>query len=155
MGIQGNPFFEHLAQLRRRGQTSPPKRMSDYQYYMQHKEFKDAIRERFEDEFEEGESTARQIDARCRIAKEMLEDEPQDVRDRITRECDEAHARDLEAFKEDEEDDGLPVVDAEVQSQLSILLHIWTGALTTLAGVVIIFLRSFSRCWQAYTRTRV
>ncbi|KAJ7840330.1 hypothetical protein B0H14DRAFT_2587555 [Mycena olivaceomarginata] len=88
----GNPFFEHLSQLRHREQTLAPKRMSDYQYYMQHKEFKDAVRERFEDEYEEGESRARQIDARCRIAKEMLEDEPQDVRDRITRECDKAHA---------------------------------------------------------------
>ncbi|KAJ7837787.1 hypothetical protein B0H14DRAFT_3459926 [Mycena olivaceomarginata] len=145
MGIQGNPFFEHLSQLRRREQTSAPKHMSDYQYYMQHKEFKDAIRERFEDEYEEGESRARQIDACCRIAKEMLEDEPQDVRDRITRECDEAHARDLEAFKEDEEEDGLAVVDAEVQSQcrenfLAIVqpllagLHAYTGLTLNIIG---------------------
>ncbi|KAJ7810827.1 hypothetical protein B0H14DRAFT_3480227 [Mycena olivaceomarginata] len=105
MGIQGNPFFEHLSQLCRKELTSAPKRMSKL--------------------------------------PEMLEDEPQDVRDRMKRECDEAHARDLEAFDEDE--DVLPDVDAEVQSQcrenfLAIVqpllagLHAYTGLTLNIIG---------------------
>jgi hypothetical protein len=34
MGIHGNPFFEHLARLRRSDNDEAPKCQSDFQFFM-------------------------------------------------------------------------------------------------------------------------
>jgi hypothetical protein len=45
----------------------------------------------------------------------MLEEEPQEVKQRLKQECDDAHAEELEDYKNSEE--GLPSVDPEVQAE--------------------------------------
>ncbi|KAF8214544.1 hypothetical protein K438DRAFT_1749648 [Mycena galopus ATCC 62051] len=113
MGIQGNPFFEYLTRLRREESDGPPRRPNDAQFYMSHENFKDAVTARFLEEEGDQEPKAKQLALRCKIAKEMLDGEDQDVKDRIARECDEAHKEDLATYKESE--DGLPSPDADVQ----------------------------------------
>ncbi|KAF8212567.1 hypothetical protein K438DRAFT_1751012 [Mycena galopus ATCC 62051] len=114
MGIQGNPYFEHLAQLSRGNSSSALQRPADYQFYMQHEDYKDAVTERFEDKCRE-EGTAKLIALRCAIAKKMFEAESDDVKNQIKAECDKRHAEQLEAYKD--EDESLPSPDPEVQEQ--------------------------------------
>jgi hypothetical protein len=114
MGIVGNPFFEYLARLRGADAENAPHRKHDHQYFMSHPEHKDAVKARFEAEHGE-EPKGTQLALHCSVAKKMLDAEPQEVKDRMKRECDEEHARELEAFKKD--DDGLPDPDAEAQRE--------------------------------------
>jgi succinate dehydrogenase/fumarate reductase flavoprotein subunit len=115
MGIHGNPFFEHLARLRRdKSATGPPKRPADFQWYMCHTDFKEGVSERFLEEH--GDKPKEQhIALRCQVAKAMLEEESEEVQSQIKAECDAAHAEDLEAYKEG--GGGLPDANPEAQRQ--------------------------------------
>lgn len=114
MGIHGNPFFEHLARLRRSEGEEAPKRLSDFQFFMRHPDFKDAVSERYEEEYPDA-PREKMLSLRCRVTREMLEEESEEVRERIKKECDEAHAEDLEAFQDSGE--GCPDPDAEAQKE--------------------------------------
>ncbi|KAJ6448527.1 hypothetical protein C8R45DRAFT_1115213 [Mycena sanguinolenta] len=50
MGIEGNPFFHNLKEMRKRNDKPAPKRPTDYQYYLQHPDYKDTLEERFNSE---------------------------------------------------------------------------------------------------------
>ncbi|KAF8134148.1 hypothetical protein K438DRAFT_1997808 [Mycena galopus ATCC 62051] len=114
MGMHGNPYFAYLANLRRDETDGPPKRPSDYQFYMHHPDFKEAVDERFENEC--GDDTkSRKISVRCRIARELFERGSEDMQKRIKKECDDAHTENLEAYKDTEE--GLPLVEPDVQRE--------------------------------------
>ncbi|KAF8218388.1 hypothetical protein K438DRAFT_1747552 [Mycena galopus ATCC 62051] len=145
MGMHGNPYFRYLANLRCNETDGPPKCPSDYQFYMHHPDFRDAVNEQFEEECSDN-TKARKISLRCRIAKEMLEEEMEDVKKRIATECDEAHAEVLEEYKDTGE--GLPSPDADVQREcrdnflavvqpLLASLHTYTGlTLNIIAGCI-------------------
>jgi hypothetical protein len=114
MGIHGNPYFGYLSRMRRQDQEPPLKRPADYQFYKRHPDFKDAVAERFEEECAD-EPRSQHLKLRCKLAWEMLEEEPQEVKQRLKQECDDAHAEELEDYKNSEE--GLPSVDPEVQAE--------------------------------------
>ncbi|KAJ7029944.1 hypothetical protein C8F04DRAFT_1264286 [Mycena alexandri] len=112
IGIQGNPFFEYLAELRRNGSVMAPRRQSDAQFYLAHPDFKDAIAERFQEEHGDAQK-GQALSLRCKLARRMLFEESEEVQLRIKRECDEAHAEDVAEYNASQE--GLPSVDPEVQ----------------------------------------
>ncbi|KAF8142329.1 hypothetical protein K438DRAFT_1995094 [Mycena galopus ATCC 62051] len=99
VGIHGNPYFVHLARLQQDHDAGPPRRLADFQFYMRHPESRDAVVEHFEDKYGD-EPRSQQLAFRCKAAQELLAEEPQDVKDCIRKECDKAHTKDLEAYKE-------------------------------------------------------
>ncbi|KAJ7802747.1 hypothetical protein B0H14DRAFT_2614043 [Mycena olivaceomarginata] len=142
IGIHGNPYFTWLAHLRRDDVAEAPKRTADFRFYMRHPDFKDAVMERFEEEYGE-ELQKMHVSLRCQVAREMLEVETEEVKSRIKRECDEAHAKEVQSFNEDEE--GEPDPDPAVQPEccekfLSIVqpllagLHAYTGLTLNIIG---------------------
>ncbi|KAJ6629629.1 hypothetical protein B0H10DRAFT_2208589 [Mycena sp. CBHHK59/15] len=112
MGIYGNPYFTYLSLMRRQEDEPPPKRPTDFQFYMRHPEYKEGVADRFEDLYGD-EPRSKHIALRCKVAREMLAEEPEDVRERVKVECDEAHAEEMAVYEEGGE--GLPSVDPEVQ----------------------------------------
>lgn len=115
MGIHANPYFQYLAQeMRTREHHTAPKRQTDYQFYMRHLDFKDQVAERFEADHAH-EPRKQHLSLRCQLAREMLAEEPEEVRERVHKECDEAHAREMKEYEE--EDEGLPSPDPEVQQE--------------------------------------
>ncbi|KAJ7727089.1 hypothetical protein B0H16DRAFT_1735355 [Mycena metata] len=114
MGIHANPYFEHLARLRRHQDEAPPKRLADFQFYMRHRDYKDAVEEKFS-RLADSVDKAHRLALRCRIAKEMLESEPQDVQEMIKTKCDDAHAEDMATYEESGE--GLPSFSTEGQEE--------------------------------------
>ncbi|KAF8174315.1 hypothetical protein K438DRAFT_1980334 [Mycena galopus ATCC 62051] len=116
MGIQGNPYFAHLAQLSRGNSSSAPRCPADYQFYMRHRDYKDTVNECFEEECGgEGTGTAKQITRCCAVAKRMYEAEPPEVKKALKAECNEEHAEQIEAYND--EDESMPSPDPEVQEQ--------------------------------------
>jgi hypothetical protein len=81
---------------------------------MCHPDFKDAVMEDFNEKYSE-EPRNMHVSLRCKVAKEMLEAESDEVKSRIKRECDEAHEADVERFNE--EDEGQPDPDPAVQRE--------------------------------------
>ncbi|KAJ6489835.1 hypothetical protein C8R45DRAFT_1096821 [Mycena sanguinolenta] len=114
MGIQGNPFFHQLKEMRQKNDEPAPKRLADYQYYLQHPDHKDAIEVRFQDKYAE-EPRKNHLALHCQLAREMLAAEPEDVRARLKEECEEAHQAELAEWKE--ADQGWPSADPKVQKQ--------------------------------------
>lgn len=114
MGIHGNPYFEFLVQLRREETEVAPRRLPDVQHYMSHNNFKEHITKRFSEEYPD-EPKAHQLSARYKLAGVMLKEEPEEVKACIKQECDEAHAEDLQKYRENEE--GVPDADPGVQRE--------------------------------------
>ncbi|KAJ7738199.1 hypothetical protein B0H16DRAFT_1761907 [Mycena metata] len=114
MGIHTNPYFEHLARLRRHQDEALPKRLADFQFYMCHHDYNDAVEERFS-ELADSVDKAYRLALRCKIAKEMLESEPQDVQEMIKTKCDDAHGEDMVTYEESGE--GLPSFSTERQEE--------------------------------------
>ncbi|KAF8184375.1 hypothetical protein K438DRAFT_1766448 [Mycena galopus ATCC 62051] len=142
MGIHGNPFFKQLARLRREESESPPKRATDFRFYMRHPDYKEAVAARFEEKYGD-EPKAKHIALRCLVAQEMLAAESDDVKTRVKEECDAEHELEMEAYKDSEE--GMPSPDADVQREcrenfLSIVqpllagLHAYTGLTLNIMG---------------------
>jgi hypothetical protein len=114
MGIQGNPFFEYLARLRGSNSEIAPRRKHNHQYYMSHPDFKDAVKARFDEEYGD-EHKATQLSLRCSVARNLLDAEPQEVKDQMKKECNEEHTREVEAFKQS--GDGMPDPDVAAQRE--------------------------------------
>jgi hypothetical protein len=112
MGIQGNPYFGFLSKLRHHDDSIAPRRPSDFQFYMRHDEYKDAVMQQYIERYSD-QPKEKQLALRCKVAIEMLAEEPDEVKERLVAECDTAHAEDLEAFKEKEEPE--PDADEEIQ----------------------------------------
>ncbi|KAJ7019261.1 hypothetical protein C8F04DRAFT_1276504 [Mycena alexandri] len=113
MGIYANPYFAHLKLLRAQD-GSAPKRMPDYQYYMQHQDFKQGVAMRFIEE-SGGVPKRQHMALRCDIARDMLAAEPQEVRARISEESTAAHDAAMDAYTESA--DGVPSADPEIQKE--------------------------------------
>ncbi|KAJ7436472.1 hypothetical protein B0H11DRAFT_2256177 [Mycena galericulata] len=113
VGLAANPFGPWLTRLRR-PESRAPKRITDYQFYMQHTEFRDAVAAKF---FEGGTDPKGRdrLTVRCKIAQELFEEEPADVKLRIRNEAIEEHKNELAAWKE--ADEGLPSLDDEEQAE--------------------------------------
>jgi hypothetical protein len=90
--------------------TAAPKRLADYQFYMQHEDFKSKVTDVFA--VRKGGLPAKQhMKLRTEIARELLAGEPQEVRDRIRGEAEEEHKSVLE--KHEDALEGLPALDEE------------------------------------------
>jgi hypothetical protein len=114
MGIYGNPFFTYLGQMRHQEDEAPPKRQTDFHFYLRHPDYKDAVADRFEELYSDA-PRSQHIALRCKVAREMLAAEPEEVRERLKMECDNAHAEELAAYEE--EGQGLPSVEEEIQAE--------------------------------------
>jgi hypothetical protein len=108
-GGKDNPWAAWLKRLRT-PTTAAPKRLSDWQFYMQHDDFKDRVTAAYEIR-KEGVAEKDLLNKRGEVARELLAAEPQEVRNRILREIEEEHA----ALREKHEDavEGLPAIDEE------------------------------------------
>jgi hypothetical protein len=87
-----------------------PKKLADYQFYMQHKEFRTKVTEAFNEQ-SVGLKASQHLKVRARIAKELFLAEPQEVQAKIKEEAEEEHA-DLVAKHEDRVE-GLPSLDED------------------------------------------
>ncbi|KAF8171736.1 hypothetical protein K438DRAFT_1773036 [Mycena galopus ATCC 62051] len=113
MGMTSNVYLPFLAQLRR-PEGKPPKRLPDFQFYMQHADFKDAVN----NAFEAGSADVpknKKLAYRCDLARSMLAAEPDEVRARIRKEAEEEHAEDLAGWEE--ADEGFPAMEPEGQAE--------------------------------------
>ncbi|KAJ7027249.1 hypothetical protein C8F04DRAFT_1189686 [Mycena alexandri] len=112
-GLARNPFAEWLTRLRRPNEPCP-KRISDYQYYMQHNDFKDKVAEEFKAKYPD---VVREeaLAARCKVARALFEQESEEVKARMREEAGKEHESLVETWQEAEE--GLPSVDEEDQEE--------------------------------------
>jgi hypothetical protein len=81
---------------------------------MRHADFKDAVAARFEDEHGDA-PLSKQLSLRCQVARDMLAEEPEEVKARLKKENEEAHTPEMEEYENSEQ--GLPSVDPEVQAE--------------------------------------
>ncbi|KAJ7241842.1 hypothetical protein C8J57DRAFT_1526638 [Mycena rebaudengoi] len=112
--LHKNPYFAWLSKMHE-VEAPAPKRLADYQYYMQHDDFKNRVTKRFNIE-SCVEPRSKHITLRCKIAREMLEAEPEDVKKRLKEEADVEHEDAL--ARHQEEDEGMPSVDPAVQEEV-------------------------------------
>ncbi|KAJ7601428.1 hypothetical protein DFH06DRAFT_1154134 [Mycena polygramma] len=113
LGMASNPFTPWLSRLRRPDESCP-KRTTDYQYYMQHKDHKEAVDLEFRTKHWDA-PREKQLSLRCKVARDMFALESNDVRDRIRQEAQEEHDEELQRWKDAEE--GLPSVEEENQKE--------------------------------------
>lgn len=113
MGLTRNPFTTWLAQLRRPSQKSP-KRITDYQFYMQHDEFKDAVNAKFEEHHWDAKRED-VLSLRCAVARELFNAEPEEIKVRIRKEAVAEHEGELQRWLDANE--GLPAVEVEEQAE--------------------------------------
>ncbi|KAK7053872.1 hypothetical protein R3P38DRAFT_3305269 [Favolaschia claudopus] len=107
--MKENPWGEWLRRFRTPS-TSAPKRLADYQYYMQQKPYKDLITAEFETRKVDVPGT-QLMNLRATIARELLAKEPQEVRDEIHQGAVDEHAELL--ARHQDALDGLPALDEE------------------------------------------
>jgi hypothetical protein len=100
--------------MRRQEDEPPPKRQTDFHFYLRHPNYKDAVAERFE-ELHSNKPRSQHIALRCKVAREMLAEEPEEVRELLKKECDDAHAEEMAEYEEGGQ--GLPSVEAEIQAE--------------------------------------
>ncbi|KAJ6480747.1 hypothetical protein C8R47DRAFT_1218593 [Mycena vitilis] len=113
MGLTKNPFTPWLARLRR-PEEKAPKRITDYQYYMQHEEFKAQVMGLFEERHWDAPRDE-QLARRCEVARELFKKEPQSVKERIRAEA-EAELQ-AEKTRWEEASEGLPSLEDAEQEE--------------------------------------
>ncbi|KAK6968966.1 hypothetical protein R3P38DRAFT_3337357 [Favolaschia claudopus] len=122
-GMKGNPWGEWLSRFRT-PTTSAPKKLADYQYYMQQKKYKLNITTLYERRKQDVPGT-QLMNLRASIARELLALEPQVVRDEMRAGAEEEHAALL--AKHEDALEGLPALDeeglAEARSRFSSLIQ--------------------------------
>ncbi|KAJ6479774.1 hypothetical protein C8R45DRAFT_1101219 [Mycena sanguinolenta] len=104
MKMQQNPYFEYLARVRDSEKRSPPKRVPDYQFYIQHPDFKEQVAQHFE-ELHQDAPRNKHISLRCEVARDMLAAEPEDVKARLKEENTKAYDTEVAEYEEDDDDD--------------------------------------------------
>ncbi|KAK6996614.1 hypothetical protein R3P38DRAFT_3221658 [Favolaschia claudopus] len=122
-GLKDNPWREWLTRFRTPA-TSAPKKLADYQFYMQQKQYKLLITAEFERRKET--VTAREhMKLRTLIAREHLARESQEIQTRMKEGADEEHAALMTKY--DDALSGLPGLDeedfAEARSRFSALVQ--------------------------------
>ncbi|KAJ7071709.1 hypothetical protein B0H15DRAFT_957613 [Mycena belliarum] len=134
LGLDANPFTPWLARLRRPTDAAP-KRITDYQFYMQHIDFKGRVAARF-DELHWDAPRTKHLSLRCAVAREMFEQEPQAVKNRIREEA-AAELRE-ERSRYADADLGLPSVEeadrAEARLRFSPIVQPLLAALRAYTG---------------------
>jgi hypothetical protein len=101
MGIANNLYTPWLACLHRPDEPSP-KQTTDYQFYMCHEDYKKAV----DDEFKIchwDEPWHKHLVLCCKIAREMFDQEPEAVKERIREEAWEEHEEEKQQWIDAEE----------------------------------------------------
>lgn len=111
--MTASPFTPWLARLRR-PDGACPKRVTDYQFYMQHDEFKARVESEFQIRYGH-EPRNQHLTLRCKVAREFFEAESEDVKVRIRAEARLEHEDQVEQWKDAEE--GLPSANEEEQKE--------------------------------------
>ncbi|KAK7039754.1 hypothetical protein R3P38DRAFT_2769899 [Favolaschia claudopus] len=93
-----NPFAKWLAQLRR-VEDRAPKRLATYQVYMQDEENNARINELFEERFPEEVGKRGTIKFRGRIARELLEEEDEEIKEEYRQKVEEEYEDAMAEFK--------------------------------------------------------
>lgn len=114
MGMYGNPYFAYLAELRARNDDPRPRKPTEYHFYMQHADFKDKVSARFEEEHSNA-PVKQHLMLCCKLAIKMLEEEPNEVKEKLREERLQAHKKAKEEYEA--ADDGLPSCDPKVQKE--------------------------------------
>jgi len=96
-------------------QGSAPRRLSDWQFYEQHEDFKDKLEAEFQARAYNARPAKEHLNLRGQIARELLAKESDDIISRIQREAEEQHAEAVAQYQEDLE--GKPSPDPEVQAE--------------------------------------
>jgi hypothetical protein len=89
---------------------APPKKLADYQHYMQHEHYKAGVVAVY-NERTEGVKVGDRLALRVRIAKELLAAEPQDVQMKMKEEAQAEHTAMLD--KHEDALEGMPALDEE------------------------------------------
>ncbi|KAK7000632.1 hypothetical protein R3P38DRAFT_2797323 [Favolaschia claudopus] len=97
MGLPKNIWHGFIKQLRVPDHP-PPRRVSDHQHYMHIKEFKTGVDDEYNKRHPNGDPRF-MLAFKCDIAKELLEQEPDDVQKRMRAEAEEKHEKALEAYR--------------------------------------------------------
>jgi hypothetical protein len=108
-GLKENPWAGWLTRFRTPNGL-PLKKLADYQYYMQHHDFKSKVVDVFK-ERSVGVRAAEHLKLRAQIAKELLLAEPQEVQTMMKAEAEEEHAAQLR--KREDAMEGLPAFEEE------------------------------------------
>jgi hypothetical protein len=108
-----NPWTPWLARLRRPDDKSP-KRITDYQFYMQHPDFKERVATTFHDKHWDA-PRAERLARRCEVAREMFQAELEEVKTRIREEAKEEHEGEVRRWQD--AIDGLPSMDPVDQEE--------------------------------------
>jgi hypothetical protein len=111
--LAGNPFATLLKSLHLPN-LAPPRCIPDYQFYMQHPEFRTQVQEEFLVRGYGERAASLHISLRCKVAQDMLADESAEVKARIKEEGAEEHRELLAEHNAAEE--GLPSVKEEDQA---------------------------------------
>jgi hypothetical protein len=111
VGLAGNPFSQWLSRLRA-PDGPPPKRLHDYQFYMQHPDYKPKVIDQFLERHPDA-PCREHLKLKCDIARELLESEDQAVKDMIHTQARAEHEQNVEDHKDALE--GLPALDEEGQ----------------------------------------
>ncbi|KAF7342708.1 hypothetical protein MSAN_02028700 [Mycena sanguinolenta] len=108
-GMKENPWAPWLTRFRTPA-TAAPRKLVDYQYYMQHEDYKGKVTARFDEE-KASVSARDQLNLRTKIAREMLASETEEVRARIKEGAAAEHTAQL--AKHENALEGLPALDEE------------------------------------------
>ncbi|KAJ7788216.1 hypothetical protein B0H14DRAFT_3504463 [Mycena olivaceomarginata] len=95
MGLSGNPWSSFMKQMTR-PEGPAPKRIVDYQFYMQHPDFKEKVAQEYS-ENHSGTPKKDRLKVKCEIARTLLEAESEEVKARICAEAVAEHEALLEA----------------------------------------------------------
>jgi hypothetical protein len=106
--VKPNPWTDWLKRLRA-PTAAAPRKLADYQYYMQHPDYKDQISAIFEERKVAVTDKKKHISLQVEIACEMFAAEPEEVHQRIAKGATAEHAALLAKHKNTLE--GLPVLD--------------------------------------------
>ncbi|KAJ6547267.1 hypothetical protein B0H19DRAFT_1266203 [Mycena capillaripes] len=115
LGLLRNPFTPWLARLRQ-PEEKQPKRITPYQFYMQHPDYKEAVNAEFQEKHWDTPRSDH-LARRCAVARTLYEAEPEDVKAQIRQEAAEEHEDKLTRWRD--ADEGLPSMDPEDQEECS------------------------------------
>lgn len=110
-----NPWAPLLKELRRLGSTTAPKKLPDYQCYMQRPENKEKIQQLFMERYPDNTGGRGKINDRAGIARELLAAESEQVREQISKLAEAEHDLAMKDWKAAR--DGIGKLDEEEQQE--------------------------------------
>lgn len=92
MGLTANPWTAFLKNLRVPDRSNAPKRPGDHQFYMAHEDYKQKVLDEYAANYG-GTPGSQRLKVQCEIAKTLLSEESEEVKERIRMEGTAQHER--------------------------------------------------------------